>query len=146
MNITKVVIENYKCFNGRFSFVLNKGLNILVGDNESGKSTILEAVHLALTGMLNGRYLKNELTQYLFNIETVSSYVTNLNEGKPAILPHILIEVCIEGADIALFEGDGNLDKKKDCGISFKIAFDEKYQAEYEELVKGGSIKTVPIE
>lgn len=96
--------------------------------------------------MLNGRYLKNEITQYLFNIETVSSYVANLNEGKPAILPHILIEVCIEGADIALFEGDGNLDKKKDCGISFKIAFDEKYQAEYEELIKGGSIKTVPIE
>ncbi len=60
MNITKVTIENYKSFNGRFSFEPNKGLNILVGDNESGKSTILEAIHLALTEMLNGRYLKNE--------------------------------------------------------------------------------------
>lgn len=146
MNITKVTIENYKSFNGRFTLVPNKGLNIIVGDNEAGKSTILEAIHLALTGLLNGRYLKNELTQYLFNIETVNAYVNNISEKKQAILPHILIELCIVGEDIALFEGDGNIDKKKDCGVSFRICFDEKYQAEYEELVKTGNIKTVPIE
>lgn len=146
MNITKVTIENYKCFNGKFSFEPNKGLNLLVGDNESGKSTILEAIHLALTGLLNGRYLKNELTQYLFNIDSVNTYLKNLNDGNIALLPHILIELSFEGEDIALFEGDGNSERKKDCGISFKIEFDDKYQAEYEELVKAGNIKTIPIE
>lgn len=146
MNITKVTIEHYKSFSGRFSFEPNQGLNILVGENEAGKSTILEAIHLALTGMLNGRYLKNELSQYLFNIDSVNSYVSNLNEGKPAILPYILIELSFEGEDISLFEGDGNSERKKACGISFKIEFDEKYQAEYEELLKAGNIKTVPIE
>lgn len=146
MNITKVIIENYKSFSGRFSFEPNKGLNLLVGDNESGKSTILEAINLALTGILNGRYLKYDLTQYLFNVESVNDYVKNLREGKPASLPQILIEVYFEGEDTALFEGDGNSQKKKDCGISFKIEFDSKYQSEYEELLKGGNIKTVPIE
>jgi putative ATP-dependent endonuclease of OLD family len=146
MNITKVIIENYKCFSGKFSFEPNKGLNLLVGDNEAGKSTILEAIHLALTGMLNGRYLKNELTQYLFNIDSVNAYVKNVNEKQPATLPHIMIELSFEGDDIALFEGDGNSEKKKACGISFRIEFDEKYQAEYEELLKAGNIKTVPIE
>lgn len=146
MNITKVIIENYKCFSGKFSFEPNKGLNLLVGDNEAGKSTILEAIHLALTGMLNGRYLKNELTQYLFNIDSVSAYVKNVSEKQPATLPHIMIELSFEGDDIALFEGDGNSEKKKACGISFRIEFDEKYQAEYEELLKAGNIKTVPIE
>ena len=146
MNITKVTIENYKCFSGRFSFTPNKGLNLLVGDNEAGKSTILEAIHLALTGLLNGRYLRNELTQYLFNIESVNEYIRNLSEGKLAILPSILIELSFEGDDIALLEDDGNSDKIKDCGISFKIEFDDKYQAEYEELIKAGNIKTVPIE
>jgi len=146
MNITKVTIENYKCFDGRFSFEPNKGLNLLVGDNEAGKSTILEAIHLALTGLLNGRYLKNELTQYLFNNKSVTTYVQNLKEGKPATLPYILIELCFEGDDISLLEGDGNIEKKKDCGITFKIEFDDKYQGEYEELVKAGNIKTVPIE
>ena len=148
MNIKKVIIENYKCFNGRFSFEPNKGLNLLVGDNEAGKSTILEAIHLALTGILNGRYLKNELTQYLFNIDSVNSYLKNLGEGKPAILPHILIEIYFDGEDIALFNGNGNSEKNNSAnGISFKIEFDsEKYQAEYEELLKAGNIKTVPIE
>lgn len=146
MNITKVIIENYKCFNGKFSFEPNKGLNLLVGDNEAGKSTILEGIHLALTGMLNGRYLKNELTQYLFNIDSVNTYVKNVSEKQPATLPHIMIELTFEGDDIALFEGDGNSEKKKACGISFRIEFDEKYQAEYEELLKAGNIKTVPIE
>ena len=75
MYIKEVNIENFKCFKGRFSLKLNEGLNILVGDNEAGKSTILEAIHLGLTGMFNGRYLKNELTQYLFNNEVVGLIV-----------------------------------------------------------------------
>jgi len=148
MNITKVIIENYKCFKGKFSFEPHKGLNILVGDNEAGKSTILEAIHLALTGMLNGRYLKNELTQYLFNVESVSAYLKNLSENKPATLPHILIEIYFDGEDIALFNGNGNSDKSNAVnGISFKIEFDEsKYKDEYVELLNAGNIKTVPIE
>lgn len=54
MHITKVNIENFKCYKGKFSLKLNEGANILVGNNEAGKSTILEAIHLALSGVLNG--------------------------------------------------------------------------------------------
>ena len=67
MNIKKVYIENFKSFR-KLELDLNSGINILVGNNEAGKSTILEAIHLALTGLLNGKYLKNDLTEYLFNI------------------------------------------------------------------------------
>jgi len=62
VSIKKLNIENFKSFNGKFCIELNPGLNILVGDNEAGKSTILEAIHIALSGLLNGKYLKNELT------------------------------------------------------------------------------------
>lgn len=146
MHIKEINIENFKCFKGRFNLKLNKGLNILVGDNEAGKSTILEAIHLALSGLFTGRYLKNELTQYLFNNEVVAQYVEKLGKDESVSLPHILIELFITGDDLAKFEGDGNSDGKKECGISLKIAFDDKYQAEYEELIKGGNIKTIPIE
>ncbi len=67
MYIDKIIIENFKCFKGQFPLKLNKGLNILVGDNETGKSTILEAIHLVLSGLLNGKYIKLKLTQDLFN-------------------------------------------------------------------------------
>jgi putative ATP-dependent endonuclease of OLD family len=146
MHIKEINIENFKCFKGKFNLKLNEGLNILVGDNESGKSTILEAIHLALSGLFNGRYLRNELTQYLFNNAIVADYVEKLSKGESAPLPHILIEVFVTGDNLAKFEGDGNSEGRKECGISLKIAFDDKYQAEYEELIKGKNIKTIPIE
>ena len=146
MKIDRIKIVNFKCFKGEFNLDLNDGLNILVGDNESGKSTILEAIHLALTGLFNGKYLKYELTQYLFNNEVVAEYLKNIAGGSTAILPHILIEVYIKGEDLALFEGNGNSEKINACGISLKIGFDEEYQPEYEQLIQCGNIKSLPIE
>lgn len=148
MNITKVHIENFKTYKGSFTLTLNNGINILVGNNEAGKSTIIEAIHLALTGLHNGKYLKNELSQYVFNNEIIAEYIQGLeqgNVGQP--LPHLLIEVFIEGEDIAEFEGDFHSDKpKKSCGFSLKVAFDDKYQKEYQDLVTLAGIKTLPIE
>jgi len=147
MNISKVHIENFKIFKGPFDLTLNKGVNILVGNNEAGKSTIIEAIHLALTGLYNGKYLKNELTQYIFNNEIITEYIQSLEpnkENKP--LPHILIEIYMDGENLAEFEGDGNSQKVKSSGISLTIAFDERYQQEYEELIKIGGVKTLPIE
>lgn len=88
----KFTSENFKIFKGSFKLNLNKGINILVGDNEAGKSTIIEAIHPALTGMLNGRYMKSELTQYIFNSEIVAEYIQSLEPNNATLpLPHILI-------------------------------------------------------
>ena len=62
MRIKKIYIKNFKSFR-KLELDLNFGVNILVGNNEAGKSTILEAIHLALTGLLNGKYLKNDLAE-----------------------------------------------------------------------------------
>ena len=150
MYISKVKIENFKCYKGKFSLCLNKGSNILVGNNEAGKSTILEAIHLALSGMLNGRYLKNELSQYLFNREIEQSYIASLNTHSPLPPPYICIEIFLVGEEchtLAILKGNDNSDKgNDDCGVFFRIEFDEQYQSEYAELVKVGGIKTLPIE
>lgn len=147
MHITKVHIENFKCFKGSFRFKINEGINLFVGNNEAGKSSIIEAIHLALTGLFNGKYLRNELTQYVFNNEVVSEYISKLEAvtGIP-IPPHILIEIFIEGDDLAELEGINNSERVKAQGIILKVAFDAKYQGEYEKLVKAGGIKTLPIE
>ncbi|MDN5105774.1 AAA family ATPase [Aliarcobacter butzleri] len=142
MKIKKIYIENFKSFK-KLELDLDSGINILVGNNEAGKSTILEAIHLSLTGLLNGKYLKNDLTEYLFNVECIQEYLLN-----PETLPYILIEIFFEDGKYPLFEGTLNYEKKdKESGISFKIAFDEKYQNEYNELLKDkDNIKTLPIE
>jgi putative ATP-dependent endonuclease of the OLD family len=146
MKIERIKIVNFKCFKGEFNLALNEGLNILVGNNESGKSTVLEAIHLALTGLFNGKYLKNELTQYLFNNEIVADYLTNIATVTPAVLPYILIEIYIKCEKLPQFEGKWNSDKIPACGIALKIAFDEKYRPEYSQLIENGNIKSLPIE
>ncbi len=148
MFISQVNIENFKCFK-QFPLKLNAGTNIIVGDNEAGKSTILEAIHLALSGMFNGRYLKNELSQYLFNKEVEEAYIASLITASPQAPPHILIELFMEGVacpELAILEGNDNKAKTSACGISFSIEFDEEYQPEYAAMVATRSIKTIPIE
>jgi putative ATP-dependent endonuclease of OLD family len=86
-SIKKINIENFKCFKGKFSLEFKDGINILVGNNEAGKSTILEAINLALTGIMNGRYLKNELSQYLFNNDLITEYLDGIKNGNPTEPP-----------------------------------------------------------
>ena len=42
MYIKSVHIENYKSYKGCFDISLNDGINILVGNNEAGKSTLID--------------------------------------------------------------------------------------------------------
>lgn len=154
MYIYKIIIQNFKCFEGDFSLELNEGLNILVGDNESGKSTILEAINLALSGWIQGKYLRTELNQSLFNSTVIDKYIQSLKKSNALPLPHILIELYfdIENERLkALFEGNGNSTKKRASGIQFKITFNDRYQAEYEILLEQNRLDTnnitsLPIE
>ncbi len=91
--IERINIVNYKCFKGLFPLELSNGINIIVGNNEAGKSTILEAIHLALSGLLCGRYLKNELSQYLFNKDVEIDYLASLKTAAPQKPPEIVIEI-----------------------------------------------------
>ncbi len=88
--IKELIIHNYKLFD-HFELVLNNDLNIIVGDNETGKSTILEAVNLALTKKLNGRFVENELTSFLFNNKTVQNFIIEIKAGKKPKPPSIYV-------------------------------------------------------
>ena len=153
MIIEKIVIVNFKCFKGQFSLALNPGLNILVGDNEAGKSTILEAVHLALSGWIHGKYLATEISESLFNNKVVKEYLDSLKTSNRLSLPHIIIEVFFNTSNDsmkALFEGNDNSTKKPACGIRLKIEFNDKFQPDYEMLLKavalGEEVNSLPIE
>lgn len=146
--IDMIKIKNFKCFNGDFTLELNGGINIVVGQNDAGKSTVLEAIHLVLTGVFRGRYLRNNLTQYLFNREVVSDYLNNVNNDEPSKLPEILIEAYFK-EEYPLLEGDLYSEKNAFStaqGIAIKIEFDEEYKEEYEELVRSNELKSLPIE
>jgi putative ATP-dependent endonuclease of OLD family len=63
--ITNILIQNFKLFRS-FELSLNSDL-IIVGNNEAGISTILEALALAPTKRANGRQIEQELSCNYFN-------------------------------------------------------------------------------
>jgi len=95
MNMKKIKIEGYKTFH-KFELDLNKTLNIIVGDNETGKSSLLEAINLVLSCQLDGRNIQYELNPYIFNTDMVKRYFEAQKEGNSLLPPHILIEAYIE--------------------------------------------------
>lgn len=145
--IKKIFIQNYKIFY-RFDLELNSDLNIFVGDNEVGKSTILEGINLALTKRLNGRYVEYELTPYLFNRKCVNEYLKSIKEGKLPQLPEIIIELYFdESTGLESLRGTMNTKKENCIGIKLEIVFDEDYKEEYKKLLKKQSeIKLIPVE
>lgn len=145
--IKSVYIENFRVFQS-FGFDLNRDLNIVVGNNEAGKSTILEAIALALTKRIGGKLIENEISPYLFNKTTAEAYLNDLKAGKKPALPKILIELYLEdSAEVAPLRGSNN-SQKADCpGIKLEIVFDEDYKEEYADLCKyAAEQKVVPAE
>ena len=146
MHIQKVRVFRFKCYEDIFEIELNPNLNILVGNNEAGKSTIIEAIHLTLSGWFKGRYIYNELTQHLFNKSAVNAYLTSLEDGNPISPPDLWIELHFSDDSPEIFKGTNNSEKLDIKGVRFHASFDSRYKIEYAELVKAESIMSLPIE
>jgi len=147
MKIKKIVIENYKLFN-EFELDLNDDLNIIVGDNETGKSTLLEAINLALTGQLYGRSIVYELSSYLFNRKCVEEYISKLKDEEKIAPPRILIELYFANIEaLASFRGTNNSRKENTPGVFISIELNEDYIKEYQNYIENpNEVKAVPTE
>lgn len=147
MHIRKVVINNYRCLR-ESEVALNPKLNILVGDNECGKSTLLEAINLALTGQLNGRSLLQELHPHLVNRDAVNEYVAALTAGKAAPPPGFSIELFFgDDAALAQFKGINNSEKADAYGVKLSVDYHESFATDYAAYIKDPTaVRTVPIE
>lgn len=158
MFIKKLKITNYRCYKD-FSISFNPNMNIIVGNNEAGKSTILEAINLAFSGMVNGKNIRNELSESYINKEAVCDYVHKIRNGYRVIPPHVVIEVYLDASNesdeekhyIAALNGSYNSDGNPNAsGFKFSIAFNEELFAdEYNLLLNTADVSlcdSVPIE
>jgi len=147
MTIDRVIVRNYRILRS-VDIALNSDLNIIVGDNESGKSTLLEAIHLALRCQLDGRPLSYGLHPFMFNAETTADFLNSIRDGTYIEPPIILIELYLADKDTyAKLIGDNNTLKSKVPGISLRISLDDALQSEYAEYIANPeSIFTIPID
>lgn len=144
MYISKIKIKNFKCFED-YEMKFNSKLNVLVGINDIGKSTLLEAIHLCLTGFFRGKYLKNNLIQDIFNNNSIQEYLNKIKENKNTPLPKCYIELYFEECDPILL-GKENSDGENVGCISYTIEFDSRFDEEYQLYINAGEVYSLPIE
>ena len=98
MHIERLKIQNLKAIK-ELDLEFRPDVNIIVGDNAEGKSTILEAVNAALTGQWNGRPMQYEVHPLLFSRVISDSYVAALNAGGNPEPPSLSIELFLNDVD-----------------------------------------------
>ena len=150
MKIDKLIIKNYKIFSN-VSICMNNDVNIFVGENDSGKTTILEALSLVLTGKVNGFNINSILNIDLFNADARKEFKEHIEQNKACEPPAIVIEAYFsdpedDDVDTKRYRGTNNSLHEDVCGVKVEICFDEQYSAAYKELLNNGQVKDVPIE
>lgn len=140
--ITKLRIKGYRIYQ-EFELNPNPQVNLLVGANESGKSTLLEAITLALTGRINGKWASEELNPFWFNVKSVTEFLANRKSGGNRSFPEISIELFFEGCDdLEVLCGANNTDIPTNAcpGITFKVIPNiDEFNDELEEWVRSNS-------
>lgn len=141
--IKSIYIMGFKKFN-ELNVLFNEHMNILVGDNEAGKSTVLEAIKLVLFQQY--RNADKAILKDLFNQGDVARF-----KASPCIenLPSIYIEVVLsmepKSKDAEYFYGEVNRDEAGNYGIAFSCEFDKELGSGLESQIREGIVETYEI-
>lgn len=84
MYIYAVKISNFRCFENKTIFTFKKGLNVLVGENDSGKSALIDAIKYVL-GTTDQNWQRVNLTDY-----------SNEDTSKPINITIIFSDLTLE--------------------------------------------------
>ncbi|TVZ39766.1 putative ATP-dependent endonuclease of OLD family [Alteromonadaceae bacterium 2753L.S.0a.02] len=128
--IKRVKLHNFKKFQ-KFEIPLDEKLNILVGENESGKSSILTAIALVLSG--NRLQIEKLGFERLINKDVVDAFLQT--DKRYEDLPTTHIELWLnEQNDEALF--GRNNSETTDCdGLRMDICPRDEYSREIIEIL-----------
>jgi putative ATP-dependent endonuclease of the OLD family len=145
--ITKAVLKNFRRFRDS-TIEFTPGLNILVGDNESGKTTVLEAINLALTSRWQGRYLNAELSPHFLNADATYEYLDGLKKGTNPAPPELVVELFLADVpDTAALKGTNNSLGEDAPGLRLSASLDPDFADEYKAFISDPSkVRSVPTE
>ena len=85
--IERIIINNFKQFK-KLDITCNKEKNILIGENGEGKSTILQAISLVLSGSFS--HIESIGIINLFNVNSITDFLKNKSNDE---LPEVVIEL-----------------------------------------------------
>lgn len=134
-SITKVHVLGYRRFQD-FTFEPELGTNIIVGGNEAGKSTLLEAMTLAVTGRVNGIRAEEYLNPYWFNQSMVHDFFTKHPHERSHIdAPEFRIDVYLtaDGPDLEKLRGVNNMTNTDSVGLTIWAHPSPEYAQELDD-------------
>ena len=130
MRISQIKINNFKAFNGEHSFDLRGDMIFLVGENNTGKSSLFEAINFLKSGLPKEKKLadvKNRLASETEHVICALKLVGNIKEVIAAFSeekydPYIFNEDGMETLIIQRSSEEKTISqgKKKDTKLSIK--------------------------
>lgn len=143
MRIKKLYVKNYKILKDTI-IEFNDKVNIFVGENDSGKSTILEALSIVSSGRLNGYSFEKQIKANLFNDDVRKRYIESLRT-KPNDPPKIIIEAYFDECD-ARYSGTNNELGENVAGIRVEVSLKSDHSSIYAQLLDSDEIYDIPVE
>lgn len=128
--IKKLVLKNFKRFR-TLELDFDNELNILVGGNEAGKSSVLQALDIVMSASRSK--IEALGLETLFNRECINEFLA----GGRGIedLPEMFIEIFMNGVEDPDFDGRNNSKGKDAVGIKFICKPVDEYSAEIKAIL-----------
>lgn len=146
--LEKIIIKGFKKFTD-YDVQFNNNMNVLIGENEAGKSTIIEAIDL----VLNQRFmsLTDSNNEQLFNLINIDNFKSNpIKENLPEIDIELFLNLdseppVLKQNFLGVHYSDGERIKINKTGIKFQYKFDKEFDNEFDNLDFSEN-QTVPLE
>ena len=130
-SIEKIKLKNFKRFK-TLSLDFSPDINILIGDNEAGKSTVLSAINLTLSGSVGK--VENIGLESLFNTDVINDFLKS--QKKYEELPTMFIEVYLNEQNNSDLNGNNNSDKKSCDGLKLICEPNDSLSKEIKEILE----------
>lgn len=132
MKLKKLHIHNFKKYQD-FDIDFNEKCNIIIGDNEAGKSSILQAIDFVCSGSV--RKIESIGLERIFNRDAVVNF-EKADSKTFNKLPILQIDLYLNDCADDEFQGKNNLTKELAFGVRLKCEPNDEYEKEIDCILK----------